>query len=68
LCDRVALSKRETEVITLVAEGYTDSGISEKLGISVSTAHFHALNTLKKLKAPNRANAVAKAIRGGFIL
>jgi DNA-binding CsgD family transcriptional regulator len=64
----VALSKRELEVMSLIAEGHTDNVVGEKLGISSSTAHFHALNALKKLRAPNRANAVAKALREGIIL
>jgi DNA-binding CsgD family transcriptional regulator len=63
----VNLSKRELEVITLIAAGHPDAEIGATLGISASTAHFHALNALKKLGKPNRASAAAEAVRRGII-
>jgi DNA-binding NarL/FixJ family response regulator len=62
------LTKRELEVITLIAEGLTDDGIGEALGISGGTAHFHACHVLKKLDKPNRASAAAEAVRRGLIV
>jgi DNA-binding NarL/FixJ family response regulator len=63
----ITLSRRELEVITLIAEGCPDAGIGAALGISPSTAHFHAFNAVRKLGKPNRASAVAEAVRRGII-
>lgn len=53
-----ALSKKESEVIRLMSEGYTNGAIAEKLEISMATVKFHIANILKKLKADNRTVAV----------
>lgn len=63
----MSLTKRELEVITLIAAGQPDTKIGETLGISPATAHFHAINVLKKLGKPNRASAAAEAVRRGII-
>jgi DNA-binding NarL/FixJ family response regulator len=61
------LTKRELEIIKLIADGLSDGGIGEALGIAPSTAHFHACHVLKKLGMPNRASAAAEAVRIGLI-
>ena len=53
-----ALSKKESEVIRLMSEGYTNGAIAKKLEISMATVKFHITNILKKLKADNRTMAV----------
>jgi len=65
--DRVALTQRDTECLTWTALGKTSWEISVILGFSESTATFHLRNAGNKLKASNRANAVAKAIHLGLI-
>jgi DNA-binding NarL/FixJ family response regulator len=58
-----ALTDREREVLTLMAEGKTDKEIAKDLNIVESTAKNHVANILKKLGVPNRAGAVAAAYR-----
>lgn len=55
------LSKRELEVLVLIADGKTDAQIAEALGIARATASRHVHNLLTKLGAANRAEAVALA-------
>ena len=51
------LTGRETEVLHLVAEGYTDGEIAEFLTISVFTVQNHVKSILRKLSARNRTQA-----------
>jgi DNA-binding NarL/FixJ family response regulator len=62
-----ALTKRELEVLTLLAEGKTDKEIANELGIAESTAKNHVSNILGKLNVPNRAGAVAAGYQLGLI-
>jgi len=55
------LSKREREVLELVAGGKSNKEIASKLKISERTAKFHVTSILNKLGADNRAQAVAIA-------
>ncbi|MFM9829258.1 MAG: LuxR C-terminal-related transcriptional regulator [Sphingomonas sp.] len=56
------LTARECDVMRLVADGKTDWEIGVILGVAESTARFHADNARRKLKAMNRAHAVARFI------
>ncbi|HEX7715898.1 MAG TPA: response regulator transcription factor, partial [Marmoricola sp.] len=56
-----ALTSRETEVLTLVAEGRTNREIGEKLFITEKTASVHVSNILAKLGVSNRGEAAALA-------
>jgi DNA-binding CsgD family transcriptional regulator len=58
------LSVREREVIQLLVGGATNAMIARRLYISESTAKAHVHHILKKLGAANRAEAVAKFLRG----
>lgn len=49
------LSKREKEVACLVAEGGSNKGVAEGLGISVKTVEIHRSRVMKKMKADNLA-------------
>jgi DNA-binding NarL/FixJ family response regulator len=62
------LTRRETEVLQLVAEGLTNRRIGERLGISEHTAKFHVNTILGKLGAGTRSEAVAAAARLGLLL
>ncbi len=62
-----ALSKRELEVLRLVADGLSEEAIAERLVISPHTAHRHVANIRTKLGQPSRAAAVAQAAREGLI-
>jgi DNA-binding CsgD family transcriptional regulator/tetratricopeptide (TPR) repeat protein len=62
---RLGLTRRETEVLALVAEGRTNRQIAERLFISDKTASVHVSNILAKLGVANRAAAATAAYRLG---
>jgi DNA-binding NarL/FixJ family response regulator len=59
----IHLSRREREVLHLVAEGYSNTMIANRLRISDSTVKGYVENLLFQLNARNRAEAVAAAAR-----
>ena len=59
----MTLSKRQTEVLALVAPGATDSEIAHQLCLSVDTVAWHVRETRARLDARSRAHAVALAMR-----
>ena len=60
------LSKRELEVLVLLAQGLTNHEIAERLVISEHTVHRHVANILRRLRLPSRAAAAALAGRHGL--
>lgn len=58
---RIKLSRREQEVLALVAQGKTNPEIAAMLVLSEHTVHRHVANTLAKLGTSSRAAAAAKA-------
>jgi non-specific serine/threonine protein kinase len=61
------LSRREREVLALVAEGQSNRQIAAALVISENTAKYHVAQLLNKLGAGSRAEAVTRAVSGGFL-
>jgi DNA-binding NarL/FixJ family response regulator len=61
------LSKREMEVISLMAKGKGRQAMSEDLNISEHTVDSHIRSLYKKLNASNNVEAVSVAIRRGVI-
>ena len=61
------LSSRETEVLQLIAQGFTNKQIAQKLMIAPSTAKRHTVNIYNKLGVANRAEATAKAYEFGLV-
>jgi NarL family two-component system response regulator LiaR len=61
------LTKRERDVLSLMAKGMTNPQIAEQLVISPSTAQFHVHNILGKLDVQTRTQAVAMAIQSKLI-
>ena len=57
------LTERQTEVIDLLARGFTNSEIAKFLGISPDGVNDHIRGILRKLGAANRTEAVAIALR-----
>ncbi len=61
------LTKREQEVLSLLAEGFSNQEIGEELSISPKTVGRHRENIMRKLKLHNRTELVKFAIRKGII-
>lgn len=61
------LSPRELEVLSLIADGYSNQAISEKLHITISTVKGHNLRIFGKLLVARRTEAVARAREIGLI-
>jgi DNA-binding CsgD family transcriptional regulator len=64
---RFTLTARQTEVLRLAAEGYTDREIAHALFIETRTATTHMTDIFDKLGVNRRTAAVASAIRQGII-
>jgi LuxR family transcriptional regulator, regulator of acetate metabolism len=54
------LTPRELEVLRLMARGYTNLAIAKALVVAEGTVKYHVKNVLRKLRAANRADAVAR--------
>ena len=52
------LTRREVEILTLSAQGFTEAYIAEKCGISINTVRNHVENSKEKLNARNKLHAV----------
>ena len=61
------LTKRETEILTYIAEGNSNKEIARILSISEQTIKNHVSAILRKLNANDRAHAVALALHSGWI-
>ncbi len=58
-----SLTKREHEVLNLMAKGMNNAQIAKELIIGISTAKKHVSNVLRKLNTSSRTQAVALAVR-----
>lgn len=63
----IDLSKREVEVLSLIAEGYTNFEIADKLFTSKRTVEGHRQNLLDKTGSRNTAALIRYAILSGLI-
>ncbi len=61
------LTRRERQVLQLVADGLGNRQVGEALYVSEDTVKTHVRHVLAKLGATGRANAVAIGIRARFI-
>ncbi|MBN2615626.1 MAG: response regulator transcription factor [Bacteroidales bacterium] len=61
------LTKREREILKLVAEGHSSLKIANMLFISIKTVENHRSNIMNKLKIDNLAGLIKYAIRKGII-
>ena len=64
---RDALSDRELEVLSLIANGETNRGVAARLFVSEATVKTHLLHIYAKLDVNDRAAAVAKAFERGLL-
>jgi DNA-binding CsgD family transcriptional regulator len=58
---KLGISKREFEVLELIAAGLSNQDIADRLFVSTSTVKTHVSNILAKLDAGRRTEAIAKA-------
>jgi DNA-binding NarL/FixJ family response regulator len=65
--DLPILTRREVEVLKLIADGLTNQEIAEKLFISTWTVDSHRKNLLLKFNAKNTASLVKTAVTNGII-
>lgn len=62
-----ALTAREREVLTMVAQGQTNQAIAERLGLSRKTIDVHRTNLMRKLGLHDVTEVVKYALRAGLI-
>jgi DNA-binding NarL/FixJ family response regulator len=63
----VDLSRRETEVVRLVARGFTNKEITEQLGVSIKTVETYKARSMEKLGIKTRADIVRYAAQQGWL-
>ena len=61
------ISSREKQILSYVAQGYTNKRIAFELGISEQTIKNHVTSVLRRLHANDRTEAVVTAIKQGLI-
>ena len=61
MVSQLGLSKRELEILGLLAEGHSNQEIAEKIFLSLSTVKTHLQNIFEKLDVKRRLQAVEKA-------
>lgn len=61
------LTRREQEVLSLIAEGLTNHEIAEKIFVSTSTVDTHRKNLLAKFEVKNTAILIRLAVRHGLL-
>jgi two-component system, NarL family, response regulator NreC len=65
--DAELLTRREVQVLSLIAQGYTNIQIADELVVSVRTVESHRANIMSKLGLHNRAELVQYAMNRGFL-
>lgn len=66
--DKSLLSRREVQVVTLLAEGKSAPEIADELHIAPSTVDVHRRNLMRKLRVHNVVDLTKFAIRNGLVL
>jgi two-component system, NarL family, invasion response regulator UvrY len=62
-----ALTRREQQVMEMLARGMTNREIGDDLGISIKTVDTHRAHTLKKLELRNNAELTRFAVKHGYV-
>ena len=60
------LTKREVEILRLIAQEFSNAEIAEKLFISIRTVDTHRRNLIEKLEVKNTAGLVRYALKNGL--
>lgn len=67
LISQLELSKRELEILKLMAQGHSNDEIADKIFVSLSTVKTHNQNIFEKLDVKRRTQAIEKAKRLNLI-
>ncbi len=67
LCDGLKISDREIQIIRMIAEGYSNKEIADKLFLSTHTVNTHRKNIMSKLGVNNTAGIVLFAVKENII-
>jgi two-component system response regulator NreC len=62
-----AVSERESEVLRLIASGYSNKEIAARLALSVKTIEAHKANAMRKLGLTGRIDIVKYAVLQGWL-
>ena len=62
------LTRREGEVLQLVANGLRNKEVAEQLSVSLHTVERHLENIYSKMEVRGRAEAVTRAAEGGILI
>lgn len=65
--DEIPLTERETEILKLIARGYSNQQIADELFLSVWTVRTYVSTVLEKLQVENRTLATLYALREGLV-
>ncbi|HEY2478497.1 MAG TPA: response regulator transcription factor [Solirubrobacterales bacterium] len=65
---RALITKRQREILQLLADGESTTVAARQLGLSEETVKTHMKNTLARLEAKNRSHAVAIGLRESLIV
>jgi DNA-binding CsgD family transcriptional regulator len=60
-CNRLGISKRELEVLQLMAQGFSNQEIADKLFVSLNTVKTHSSNLFLKLEVKRRTQAIQRS-------
>lgn len=63
----IPLTRRENEILQLIADGLSNQEIADKLFISLRTVETHRFNLAQKLDVKNAAGLVKEAIKRGLV-
>ena len=61
------LTARETQILKLITEGYSNTDIANELSLSVNTTKVHVASILQKLEVDDRLQAALKAIKNKIV-
>ena len=67
LLSRFGISKREWEVLDLIAKGHSNQEIADQLFVSLNTVKTHSSNLFQKLDVKSRTQAAQKARTCGLL-
>lgn len=63
----LSLTDRESDVMRLVAKGYSNKAVARELAITISTVKTHLRNIYRKLGVEDRAQLIIKTIKEGML-